>query len=98
MAVFEQMLDAVVSRRRAEDMGQYSLFGTDEPSVQSGAVEIPEMEWDQRTKLAFEKEMLGLYVSDHPLLSVGATLSSLVTTSIPGLYDQPDKELPGRNN
>ena len=91
MAVFEQMLDAVVSRRRAEDMGQYSLFGTDEPSVQSGAVEIPEMEWDQRTKLAFEKEMLGLYVSDHPLLSVGATLRSLVTTSIPGLYDQPDK-------
>ena len=93
MAVFEQMLDAVVSRRRAEDMGQYSLFGTDEPSVQSGVVEIPEMEWDQRTKLAFEKEMLGLYVSDHPLLGVGATLRSLVTVGIPGLYDQPDKEL-----
>jgi DNA polymerase-3 subunit alpha len=93
MAVYEQMLDAVVSRRRAEDMGQYSLFGTDEPSVQSGVVDIPEMEWDQRTKLAFEKEMLGLYVSDHPLLGVAATLRSLVTVGIPGLYDEADKAL-----
>jgi DNA polymerase III subunit alpha len=91
MAVYEQMLDAVVARRRAEDMGQYSLFGTDEPSVQSGAVEIPEMEWDQSTKLAFEKEMLGLYVSDHPLLGVGAALKSMVTTGIPGLHDQADR-------
>ncbi len=90
IAVYEQMLDAVVTRRRAEDMGQYSLFGSDEPSVQSGAVEVPAMEWDQRTKLAFEKEMLGLYVSDHPLLSVGTTLRSLVTTAIPGLYDEAD--------
>jgi len=90
IAVFEQMLDTVVSRRRAEDMGQYSLFESEEPSVQSGAVEIPEMEWDQRTKLAFEKEMLGLYVSDHPLLGVGATLRSLVTTAVPGLYDEAD--------
>ncbi len=90
IAVFEQMLDAVVSRRRAEEMGQFSLFGKDEPSVQSGSIEIPEMEWDQRTKLAFEKEMLGLYVSDHPLLSVGPTLRTLVTTTIAGLYEEAD--------
>ncbi len=91
MAVHEQMLEAVVARRRAEEMGQYSLFGSDEPSVRSGAVEIPEIEWDQRTKLAFEKEMLGLYISDHPLLGVAASLRSLVSTAIPGLYEQPDK-------
>ena len=90
IAVYEQMLDTVVSRRRAEDMGQYSLFGSDEPSVQSGVVDVPEMEWERRTKLAFEKEMLGLYVSDHPLLSVGTTLRSLVTTAIPGLYEHAD--------
>jgi DNA polymerase-3 subunit alpha len=90
MAVYEQMLDAVVARRRAEDMGQYSLFGSEEPSVKSGAVEIPEMEWDQRTKLAFEKEMLGLYVSDHPLLGVGPALRALVSMPIPGLLDESD--------
>lgn len=90
MAVYEQMLDAIVTRRRAEEMGQYSLFGGDEPSVESGVVEIPDMEWDQRTKLAFEKEMLGLYVSDHPLLGVGPALRALVTTGVPGIFDESD--------
>ncbi len=93
MAVHDQMLEAVVARRRAEDMGQYSLFGSDEPSVRSGVVEIPEIEWDQRTKLAFEKEMLGLYVSDHPLLAVAASLRSLVSTAIPGLHEESDKAI-----
>jgi DNA polymerase-3 subunit alpha len=91
MAVYEQMLDAVVARRRAEDMGQYSLFGVEEPSVQSGAVEIPDLEWDQRTRLAFEKDMLGLYVSDHPLLPIAAMMRSLVSMPIPSLADEPDK-------
>ena len=91
MAVYEQMLDAVLARRRAEDMGQYSLFGAEEPSVQSGAVEIPEIEWDKRTRLAFEKEMLGLYVSDHPLLGIAPVLRSLVSTTIPQIADEPDK-------
>jgi DNA polymerase-3 subunit alpha len=91
IAVYEQMLDAVVARRRAEDMGQYSLFGAEEPSVQSGAVEIPDLEWDQRTRLAFEKEMLGLYVSDHPLLPVAAMMRSLVSMPIPGIADEPDR-------
>jgi DNA polymerase-3 subunit alpha len=90
MAVHEQMLEAITARRRAEDMGQYSLFGAAEPSVQSGAIEIPELTWDQRTRLAFEKEMLGLYVSDHPLLGIAAVLRSLVSLPVSGLIDQSD--------
>ena len=30
-------------------------------------------EWSPKVKLAFEKEMLGLYVSDHPLLMLGTS-------------------------
>ena len=62
------MLDATVSRRRAEEMGQFSLFGGAGSQVEEVAVEIPDHEWDKRKRLVFEKEMLGLYVSDHPLL------------------------------
>ena len=90
LAVYEQVIDAVLSRRRAEEMGQYSLFGSDEPSVQAGVLEIPDMEWDKRTKLAFEKEMLGLYVSDHPLFGVEGALRPLITTTVPGLMEQSD--------
>ena len=90
MAVFEQMLDAVTARRRAEDMGQYSLFGSEEPSVQSGVVEVPDMEWDKKIRLGFEKEMLGLYVSDHPLFGVGEVLRSHATHQISDLADLAD--------
>ncbi|MCB2222922.1 MAG: DNA polymerase III subunit alpha [Actinobacteria bacterium] len=91
LLVHEQVIDAVVARRRAEDMGQYSLFGAEEPTVQGPGMEIPDLEWEKAIKLAFEKEMLGLYVSDHPLFGARATLRPLVTTSIPGLWDQEDR-------
>ena len=40
----------------------------------SSAPPIPDLEFDKRERLAFEKEMLGLYVSDHPLLGAEAAL------------------------
>ncbi|MEX2418755.1 MAG: DNA polymerase III subunit alpha, partial [Acidimicrobiia bacterium] len=90
MAVHEQMIEAVVTRRRAEDMGQFSLFGAEEPSAHSGVIDIPDMEWDKKVKLQFEKEMLGLYVSDHPLFGIETALKALATTSIAGLEDHRD--------
>jgi DNA polymerase-3 subunit alpha len=91
LAVYEQVIDAVVTRRRAEDMGQFSLFGSEEPSIQNGSVAVPDLEWEKSVKLGFEKEMLGLYVSDHPLFEVEAALRPLVTTTIPELWDEADK-------
>jgi DNA polymerase-3 subunit alpha len=43
---------------------------------------IPVGEWDKTALLAYEREMLGLYVSDHPLYGVEHMLSSLTDTSI----------------
>ncbi len=85
------LLDATVSRRRAEDMGQYSLFGGSESQVDEVPVDIPETTWDKRTRLGFEKEMLGLYVSDHPLLGVERSLQQVCSSTIPGLWDLQDK-------
>jgi len=89
--VHEQVLDNVLERRRNEDMGQYSLFAGDE-SVETGtAVDIPTSTWNQKIRLSFEKEMLGLYVSDHPLLSVGAALAAATNTSISELEELTDR-------
>jgi DNA polymerase-3 subunit alpha len=90
LAIHEPVIEAVLARRRAEDMGQFSLFGNDEPALQGGSFEIPELEWARSTKLGFEKEMLGLYVSDHPLIGVEAVLRPLVTATIPELWDAVD--------
>ncbi|MGH3650141.1 MAG: DNA polymerase III subunit alpha, partial [Acidimicrobiia bacterium] len=89
--VYEQVLDATLERRRNEDMGQFSLFAGDVEAVTHGEIEIPELVWPQKIRLAFEKEMLGLYVSDHPLLGVGQSLGAATTHTISQLEDLTDK-------
>jgi DNA polymerase-3 subunit alpha len=87
----EVVLDATVERRRNEEMGQYSLFAGETSSPDSHDFEIPGQEWSQKVKLAFEKEMLGLYVSDHPLLGVGASLAAATTTTVAELPELADR-------
>jgi DNA polymerase-3 subunit alpha len=73
MTVFENAVDGVLDLKRNSAHGQDDLFGAgfggDEDGLAAmplGAVpDLPD--WDKRTKLAFERDMLGLYVSDHPL-------------------------------
>jgi DNA polymerase-3 subunit alpha len=68
MTVYEAAVDGVLDLKRNEANGQDDLFGelADTDPVLTGSVpDLPD--WDKRTKLAFEREMLGLYVSDHPL-------------------------------
>ena len=89
--VCEQILDATVERRRNEEAGQFSLFAGDEEAVTESAIEIPRLEWPSKFQLGFEKEMLGLYVSDHPLLSVGPSLGMATTHAISELEDLTDR-------
>jgi DNA polymerase-3 subunit alpha len=84
-------LDATIARRRAEEMGQYSLFGGGEGDTGSVVLEVPELEWAKKLRLGFEKEMLGLYVSDHPLLGAEKALEAVCSSSIPGLWELEDK-------
>ncbi|MEA2057209.1 MAG: OB-fold nucleic acid binding domain-containing protein, partial [Actinomycetota bacterium] len=85
------LLDATISRRRAEEMGQYSLFGGDDGAPEEVVVAVPDHEWDKSIRLGFEKEMLGLYVSDHPLLGVENALAAMCSSTIPGLWDLEDR-------
>ena len=68
--VHEQAVDAVIDLKRNEANGQDSLFGGDDEADAVFAVPVPAGEWDKTTRLNFEREMLGLYVSDHPLFGI----------------------------
>ena len=58
-------------------------------SMGDAMVTIPDVdEWDKKTKLDFEREMLGLYVSDHPLSGMTAVLAGLREMSIAHLIDR----------
>jgi DNA polymerase-3 subunit alpha len=80
VAVHETAVDQYVDIKRNEAIGQDSLFGglDDDAGGSFGvSVTIPELdEWDKMTLLGHEREMLGLYVSDHPLLGLEHVLSS----------------------
>jgi DNA polymerase-3 subunit alpha len=86
-----EVLEATVERRRNEEMGQYSLFAGEAEVETAHDFDIAPDEWSQKIKLAFEKEMLGLYVSDHPLLSVGASVAAATTTTIAQLDELSDR-------
>ena len=84
LLVHEQAVDAVVGVKRKEAEGQFDLFGgmgaDDGVSV---AVEVPDVpDWDKKQRLAFEREMLGLYVSDHPLSGLEHVLATAADCSI----------------
>ncbi len=87
---FDQVLDATIARRRNEEMGQFSLFGEGTTEVALEEAPMVAEEWPKKTKLAFEKEMLGLYVSDHPLLGLSHLLRDATTASVSDLWDHPD--------
>ncbi len=88
---FEQILDRTTARRRREAEGQFELFGAvEEPAGDSGGeppIEILELEFERKQQLAFEKEMLGLYVSDHPLRGVEGALRRRTDTTITELHE-----------
>jgi DNA polymerase-3 subunit alpha len=89
--IHEQAIDQVVERRRNEEMGQFSLFGGEQASEGEGEIQVPDLEFSSKEKLAREKEMLGLYVSDHPLLGVATALAAATTHRIPELADLQDR-------
>ncbi|MEV0387807.1 DNA polymerase III subunit alpha [Nonomuraea sp. NPDC050643] len=93
--VHEQAVDGVIDLKRNAAHGQDSLFG--EPG-QSGAfaIAIPEGEWDQATLLAFEREMLGLYVSSHPLDGAEHVLTAHRDTTIADLLASGRQDGPAR--
>jgi DNA polymerase III subunit alpha len=85
VAIHETFVDMFVDEKRQEAVGQDSLFGgfDDEPGVQLVVLPpIPAEEWEKTTLLAFERDMLGLYVSDHPLFGVEHVLARLVDAPI----------------
>jgi DNA polymerase-3 subunit alpha len=77
LAVHELIIDQTTARRREADMGIQTLFGGDDgggDGMFDERLEIPDLEFDQRTQQKLEREMLGLYVSSHPLDGVEYTL------------------------
>ncbi|MEV5839252.1 DNA polymerase III subunit alpha [Nocardia sp. NPDC052112] len=96
LLVHSDAIDAVMSTKKAEAIGQFDLFGGLDDGDDSVAsvfnVKVPEDEWETKHKLALEREMLGLYVSGHPLNGVEHVLAAQADTAIPAILEGDIKD------
>jgi len=98
LMVHEAAVDAVISLKRHEAAGQYDLFGSmgDEPAPAESSplaqLKIDSEEWPRKQMLSYEREMLGLYVSAHPLDGTERILRKHAPKPIAALIDDAPKE------
>ncbi|MBA2437715.1 MAG: DNA polymerase III subunit alpha, partial [Acidimicrobiia bacterium] len=94
LVALEPIIDRALARRRERQQGVMSLFGdggdTEEPSAFDERVSIPDLAFDKMQRLAYEKEMLGLYVSDHPLMGMEHLLRRKADCTIRELREAPE--------
>ena len=90
--IYLEAIDSVMEAKRAESIGQFDLFGSGMSGAASAItnveIEIPNQEWEKALLLSYEREMLGLYVSDHPLLGVEHVLRSATDMPISQVNDE----------
>ena len=93
-AIHVESVDSVLDTKKAEAIGQFDLFGSSQDysdaSIGGIDVEISLEEWDKKTLLAQERDMLGLYVSDHPLFGVEHLLAASTSMPISGVAEATD--------
>jgi DNA polymerase-3 subunit alpha len=79
--------------QRDRDMGQTQLFDVFDGDEGYSPVQYPEVEeWPDSKQLKFEKEVLGLFISGHPLTRYSDTLSAMTTTNSAGLQQLKEGE------
>jgi DNA polymerase-3 subunit alpha len=93
--VFEQCVDQIAAARRKESEGYVSLFddgsnGSTDRTLVGTDLKIPDTDLERHVWLAYEKEMLGHYVSDHPLAGLDDVLALQTDVSIASLKEVPD--------
>ncbi|WP_216870910.1 DNA polymerase III subunit alpha [Modestobacter excelsi] len=91
-AIHVQAVDSAMSLKRKEAEGQFDLFGgfgedddapdLGDPLSSALDIPIPTADWSKSERLVFERDMLGLYVSDHPLHGVEHVLTSHADTAL----------------
>ncbi len=85
LRALDQAIAAAQSEQRAAQVGQYSLFDMGGPVVlvDPPLPEAPEV--PKRERLTWERELLGIYLSDNPLAQVAPVMSRLTTVTCAGL-------------
>ncbi len=89
-AVYSLMLDRAEKKRKDEEIGQASLFALD--TAEKEDFQLPKVpKWSKAFRLAAEKEVLGFYLSDHPLAGLEKVIRPYTSHQIADLYELKEK-------
>jgi DNA polymerase-3 subunit alpha len=92
-AILDQALEQAQAVQRDRDSGQISLFSImpAEANVQSPAIELPDIpEWNDKEKLALEKESVGFYITGHPLDDYNEDIQTVIDVNLGDLASWPN--------
>ncbi|WP_280453871.1 DNA polymerase III subunit alpha [Nocardia brasiliensis] len=94
--VHEDAVDAVTGLKRQQAMGQFDLFGDGDTETESSSplahLSFEAAEWPRDELLGLEREMLGLYVSGHPLDGADHLLRKHAPKPIAALLANPPRD------
>nr|WP_312579179.1 DNA polymerase III subunit alpha [Sedimentibacter sp.] len=96
MAIYETTIDSVVNQKKRNIEGQFSLFDAALGEIDSDLVSLDEHlpkipEYNEKTILAMEKEMVGVYLSGHPLSQYEKELEEATTTNCSEIAELSDE-------
>ncbi len=93
MKVCEETANQIVQRRKEIEQGVMSLFEESPQERQAALPELTKEEYDRAEKLAHEKEMIGMYLSDHPLNGVQEQIRARADATVIDLEDASDGDI-----
>jgi DNA polymerase-3 subunit alpha len=79
LQVMDKAMSISASTFQAAEVGQLTFFGSDSGLVQKIVLPQVDPDYNRREQLGWERELVGLYVSDHPLRETAAQLKGVVT-------------------
>jgi len=82
MAVLDRAMDEGMRAQREKEEGQTNLFATITSDAKAPPLALPAIpEWDQQERLKWEKELVGFYITSHPLTPYASTLQRIATAT-----------------
>ncbi|MDF0644115.1 MAG: DNA polymerase III subunit alpha [Nitrospira sp.] len=95
MAALDRAVEDGAAAQQERELGQTNIFGEEfhgqgQPAHSADPLLPSVQEWDQATRLKYERELTGFYISAHPLARYEATIGALATVTTGGLMDLSD--------
>ena len=91
----EEVIDVTLARRKDLSLGISTLFAAfgakGENDWEGTEIPLGDLEFDKSVKLDFEREMLGTYISDHPLYEIEGALATRTDGSILSIRERGDE-------